>query len=473
MAIIADGEAQILSTTRDIYNHDQRYYVNVVRDTLFIRRDIFNDVTAYYNQIVSAWNNLMASKKTDLPEEEDEAFLADVYSYTDEHLPEEVDATARTKAEERYSKALEEISASAFDGLWSRFATKELQNKYRDIILTRIVSAEVKKLEGFSEETREAGMEDLFQKYWQSEKAKEQKRKSKILEAFRAEVSTAFVESHDEYIHTQALSFRDSLRRDPMVWRSFKPIIENLIACTKRFKEIYNSSSTSSGSQAEAYFRNEWTDYLKTYFPHYYAVTGGVKVKELTREVQVVNPYYDPDFETRVKPWRWVDDLAQQPYQLQDDYRIYPGHEEYKVKAIEGTNALAVYSDNRLVAVSKGFEDFLSTQAYFYEVLGADLNNGSIQFGNVSEEQLQQLHFSFRNHLTYRGEKMDVINIQDIVSSHNNDLDNYIIERSGGLEFLYHVRGNTAALRETYFEDANGNIFRRLKLVIYDPEWKP
>ena len=473
LVVALEGYAQAgTAVTPPAIDHTSRLYTIVVRDSCNIRTQIFNDIGPYTSQVVNAFNSLMINKKTNLPAALDAAFMADLYRYTDDHQPAEVERLARSEAEKAYDKGLQEIRVADYDTLFGKYAPEEVRRVHRDIILTKIRSNDVEKLQSFSEETRENGMQDLFEKYWQTDDAYKLRLKAKYLDPFRADVLVAYENGREAFIAQYVERRKEELRRSEMVQGAFKPIVEELQRRTKRFKDIFNSSSGCIPA-SEEYFNQEWTPWLKDNMPAYYEATDGIKVEELTTEITEVNPYYDPEFEKRVAPWRWVDETSSLSYELQEEYRIYSGHEAYKVKAFGNTGALAVYNGDRLVAVTKEFEE-LSPWALSYAMYEADFNRDKLDTNvQLSEKTKAYLAFRLRHHLPVIDDVAAAQYVMSLAQEHRHDLDSHFIERSGPLEFLHHIRGNTASLLETYFEDNEGNIFRRLTVVHYDKQWKP
>lgn len=471
LVVALEGYAQAgTAVTPPAIDHTSRLYTIVVRDSCNIRAGIYNKIVRYTNQVEDAFHNLMIYKTTNLPAELDAAFMADLYRYTDAHQPAEVERLARSEAEKAYDKGLQEIRVADYDTLFGKYAPEEIRRVHRDIILTKICSNDVEKLQSFSEETRENGMQDLFERYWDD--AYNLRLKAKYLDPLRADVLAAYENGREDFIAQYTQRRCEELRRSEMVQGVFKSIVEKLQERTDSFKDIFNSSGGCIPA-SEEYFNQEWTPWLKENMPAYYEATGGIKVEELTTEITKVNPYYDPEFERRVAPWRWIDETSSLSYELQGEYRIYSGHEAYKVKAFGNTGALAVYNGDRLVAVTKEFEE-LSPWALSYALYEADFNRDKLDKNvQLSEKTKAYLAFRLRHHLPVIDDVAAAQYVMSLAQEHRHDLDSHFIERSGPLEFLHHIRGNTASLLETYFEDNEGNIFRRLTVVHYDKQWKP
>ncbi len=465
------AKAQILSTTLSEADRTSLTYTEVTRDTLNIRCNLYNDVQAYQSELIKAWNNLMAKKSTGLPPELDEAFMEDLFRYTDAHLPEDIDNTARQQATDSYNKGLNSIKSAPFDTLFDRYATTEIRVKYRDIILNEIRDAR-KKIEGlqnYDDATRELGMNGIFNEFWNTEKAVKLKNSPKYYEPLRQEVLEAYEASREDYIEAEYQRNIETLRHSSMAHRGFKPVISEFSDLCKDLRNLYNEPN--KGYLFEQKFGELWVPWIKKTFPSYVALKPLPEIVELTQSETLPNPYYDPDYANRVAVWDWLDDITTMGYEQRGDYRYYNGHENNRVRVTSSGGAL-VYNGSQLVAVTKDVEP-LSEWGVICELAYQDFLLGRYNVRLESADAQNDIAFHLSHHLPPVSDfPFTASYIEKLAKDHLTTMADYTTIRDSGLSFLHQSKNKKIIIRETYAEMPNGTLYRTYSVEKYEPDWQ-
>ena len=468
LANITNGQAQItneqtqnsnvLSTTLNPLDHTSPYYYDTVRDTANIYADLWNNISAFKNGLTGVYRQTVLRRDAPPRTEAEAAFLEDLFRYTDAHGAAELDSAVLVQATKYYESELERVNSVAnFDTLYDKYATPEIRTKYRDLILDHI-SAAKKEILGFqnlSAEARERALQDVQNRFWDMDECIKEKKREKTILALRTEVVAAFEQRREEIIQQRKQILMEKMLHSSVVYSAFSPVIQELGTRT-------NTLLSTNGPQFEKDFLESWYPWVKEQFPTYVAQTGGVSISEKTRTLQRINPYYNPEHERRVARWKWVDEIGSLSFDRNPDgTRTYDTHPEYKVRVIEGTNAAAVFNGDHLVAVSKGYEG-LSLWA-----VGNAINGAKLAKGDFSTPGDENLTFRLRHHLPITDAPQNAALLEDLNAKHKDTLQGHIYEREDGLTFLHHFQDGKVTLRESYFQDESGNVFRRIEVAHY------
>ncbi len=447
----------ILETTYNPADHSSPYYYDTLRDTANIYADLWNNITLFTNNLTKTYRNIVLGRDAAAGSDE-EALLKDIYRYTDRNGAASADSAALDMAQRHYDAIIAHINSTTnFDTLYEKYATLEIRRKYRDIILDRVSDAR-KEIEGFqnlSSDAREEAVNDVQKRYWQTKDCIKEKSRERYMLAIKAEVLTAAEAQRDEIVTAKQKEYAEELRHSSLVYSAFSPVINELGARKKSVLSL-------QGKTFENGFNNEWYPWVTEMFPSYVEKTGGITITEKTLRAQRLNPHYDPNFERRVNQWKWLDDVSNISYETQNGYRIYQGYEQYKVAVKPNTGSLAVYSGNRLMAVSEGFEPISMwwAKTVLYEYILSQEGGKSL---NLNEEQIENYCFKLKHGLPIDENFTQTI-LKQIDDVHGHDLEKAIVARESGLSFLHYV-GKDIALRETYFQDDNANVFRSYEVI--------